>query len=60
MILINVCTGNTSIMDKWDHLKNNFILGLTEAWSNDKLPNEIFQMCEEYSFVRNYKKKEEW
>ena len=42
MIHINVGTGSTSIMDKWDHLKNNFIIKLTEAWSNDKLPNEIF------------------
>ena len=48
-----------SIVNKWEIFKTHFsssnlhILGISETWLNNKLPNELFSLSNEYCLYRN-------
>ena len=51
-----------SIHNKWDVFKAQFsssnlhILGISETWLNDKLPNGLYNLSNEYTLIRNDRK----
>ena len=51
-----------SITNKWDVFKTQFlssnlhILGLSETWLNNKLPNDLYKLSNEYTLLRNDRK----
>ena len=48
-----------SLTNKWENFKAHFmnknlhVLGLSETWLNDKLPNDLFELTNCYQFYRN-------
>ena len=54
-----------SLSNKWEHFKVNFmnsnlqVLGLSETWLNDSLPNEMFDLSDSYLLYRNDRKWKE-
>ena len=48
-----------SLSSKWENFKANFmnknihVLGLSETWLNDRLPNKMFDLSSDYLFYRN-------
>ena len=48
-----------SMVNKWDLLKAQFsssnlhVLGFSETWLNEKLPSTLFQLSNDYTFLRN-------
>ena len=54
MAHLNIC----SLTNKWDNFeltfenKNLQVLGLSETWLNDSLPNEMFELSNNYVFYR--------
>ena len=51
-----------SLMNKWDVFKAQFentnlqILGLSETWLNDKLPNNLFEPSNDFTLILNDRK----
>ena len=51
-----------SLVNKWDTFKiqclssNLHFIGLSETWLSDKLPNEIIELSNEYTLLRNDRK----
>ena len=51
-----------SIINKWEVFKihfscsNSHILGVSETWLNEKLPNEMYILSKEYCLYRNDRK----
>ena len=49
----------SSLVNKWEVFKTQFMssnlhsLGLSETWLNAKLPNELFELPNEFTLVRN-------
>ena len=47
-----------SLQNKWENFKLHFmnsnlhVLGVSETWLNDKLPNEMFNLSRKFLFYR--------
>ena len=51
-----------SLINKWDVFKTQFmdknlhVLGLSETWLNNKLPNNLFKLSNDFTLIRNDRK----